>query len=126
VVAAREEGQAGRTRREWTPQIKMGVPVLIPDTISRTWACGSASTAAGTLVERAEIDGFAAELIDRFGKLARRGQEPARGHRHQAEVQARQCRPHRRRPQGRGDRLPRQPGRQRPEKLIAYIQRDPA
>src|SRR6267143_1170157 len=37
--------------------------------MSPIWACGSASIAA--FADRREIDGFAAELIDRFGPLPR-------------------------------------------------------
>jgi transcription-repair coupling factor (superfamily II helicase) len=71
VVAAREEGKrAARAGEEWTPQIKMGVPVLIPETyIEDLGVRLGLYRRLGTLVERPEIDAFAAELIDRFGKL---------------------------------------------------------
>jgi transcription-repair coupling factor (superfamily II helicase) len=61
---------AAQARDEWTPQITIGTPVLIPETY-----VGDLSVRLGlyrriaTLVDRREIDAFAAELIDRFGPL---------------------------------------------------------
>ncbi|HKW54744.1 MAG TPA: transcription-repair coupling factor, partial [Stellaceae bacterium] len=62
--------EAAQARDEWTPQITIGTPVLIPETY-----VGDLSVRLGlyrriaTLVDRREIDAFAAELIDRFGPL---------------------------------------------------------
>jgi transcription-repair coupling factor (superfamily II helicase) len=55
---------------EWTPQISIGTPVLIPETYvaDLNVRLGLYRRIAG-LVDRREIDAFAAELIDRFGKL---------------------------------------------------------
>ncbi|MBL8834712.1 MAG: transcription-repair coupling factor [Alphaproteobacteria bacterium] len=71
VAAAREEGQrAAAASDEWTPQIKMGVPVLIPESYVEDLGVRlGLYRRLGALVERAEIDSFAAELIDRFGTL---------------------------------------------------------
>ena len=72
AVAASRSGAdaAAEARDEWTPQITIGTPVLIPETY-----VGDLSVRLGlyrriaTLVDRREIDAFAAELIDRFGPL---------------------------------------------------------
>jgi transcription-repair coupling factor (superfamily II helicase) len=54
----------------WTPQISIGMPVLIPESYVADLSVrlGLYRRVSG-LVDRAEIDGFAAELIDRFGPL---------------------------------------------------------
>jgi len=72
VAAARsgaaELGEAAA--EEWTPQIAIGTPVLIPETY-----VGDLGIRLGlyrriaNLVDRREIDAFAAELVDRFGPL---------------------------------------------------------
>ncbi len=61
-----EEGAAD----EWSPQIGMGMPVLIPETYVQdlTVRLGLYRRVA-TLAERSEIDAFAAELVDRFGAM---------------------------------------------------------
>ena len=55
---------------EWTPQISLGTPVLIPDeyVADLTVRLGLYRRLAH-LVDAGEIDAFAAELIDRFGPL---------------------------------------------------------
>ena len=54
----------------WTPQISIGMPVLIPETYVADLSVRlGLYRRVSTLVDRAEIDGFAAELIDRFGPL---------------------------------------------------------
>src|SRR5207245_9901040 len=57
-------------REEWSPQITMGTPVLIPENYVPDLGVrlGLYRRIAG-LADRREIDGFAAELIDRFGPL---------------------------------------------------------
>jgi len=54
----------------WTPQINLGMPVLIPESYVADLGVrlGLYRRIAG-LVDRAEIDAFAAEMIDRFGPL---------------------------------------------------------
>lgn len=55
---------------EWSPQINTGAAVLIPDTyVKDLGARMSLYRRIATLADRAEIDAFAAELIDRFGDL---------------------------------------------------------
>ncbi|MEJ0062912.1 MAG: transcription-repair coupling factor [Alphaproteobacteria bacterium] len=70
AVAAARAGGAEHVERDWTPQIHLGVPVLIPETYVADLhvRLGLYRRIAG-LVDQAEIDGFAAELADRFGKL---------------------------------------------------------
>ncbi|WP_112322613.1 transcription-repair coupling factor [Oceanibium sediminis] len=54
----------------WAPQISLGVPVLIPDTYvpDLDVRLGLYRRLSG-LSTKVELEGFAAELIDRFGKL---------------------------------------------------------
>ncbi|UYV39142.1 transcription-repair coupling factor [Rhodobacteraceae bacterium D3-12] len=57
---------------QWAPQINLGVPVLIPDTYvpDLDVRLGLYRRLSG-LTGKVELEGFAAELIDRFGKLPR-------------------------------------------------------
>jgi transcription-repair coupling factor (superfamily II helicase) len=59
------EGEA-----DWTPQIALGTPVLIPESYvaDLNVRLGLYRRISG-LVDRREIESFAAELIDRFGTL---------------------------------------------------------
>ncbi|MBI1272855.1 MAG: transcription-repair coupling factor [Alphaproteobacteria bacterium] len=71
VAAAREGGvDAPEADTGWTPQINLGIPVLIPETYvtDLNVRLGLYRRLAG-LIEEQEIDAFAAELVDRFGKL---------------------------------------------------------
>ncbi|MCC6914245.1 MAG: transcription-repair coupling factor [Rhodospirillaceae bacterium] len=72
VAAARagEDEDAAPVSEEWSPQINTGAPVLIPDTYVKDLGIRlSLYRRIGDLADRDEIDGFAAELIDRFGPL---------------------------------------------------------
>ncbi|MEM9012254.1 MAG: transcription-repair coupling factor [Pseudomonadota bacterium] len=64
VAALPEDGEA------WSPQINLGVPVLIPEPYvpDLDVRLGLYRRLAG-LETKVELEGFAAELIDRFGKL---------------------------------------------------------
>jgi transcription-repair coupling factor (superfamily II helicase) len=73
ALAAARSGEAGALSmpdRDWSPQIALGMPVLIPD-----WYVADLNVRLNLyrrlayLNDRAEIDEFAAELIDRFGAL---------------------------------------------------------
>ena len=57
---------------QWAPTINLGVPVLIPDTFvpDLDVRLGLYRRLSG-LHSKVELEGFAAELIDRFGKLPR-------------------------------------------------------
>jgi transcription-repair coupling factor (superfamily II helicase) len=55
---------------EWSPQINTGAAVLIPDSYVKDLGARMALyRRIASLTDRAEIDAFAAELIDRFGPL---------------------------------------------------------
>ena len=57
---------------QWAPQINLGVPVLIPDTyIPDLDVRLGLYRRLSELTTKVELEGFAAELIDRFGKLPR-------------------------------------------------------
>ena len=72
VTAAREGGaKAAQVSAEtWTPQISLGTSVLIPeDYVTDLNLRLGLYRRIALLVDRGEIDAFAAELIDRFGRL---------------------------------------------------------
>jgi transcription-repair coupling factor (superfamily II helicase) len=72
VKAAREEGATALPAEEWTPQIALGAPVLIPETyVADLGVRLGLYRRVATLVDKTEIDAFGAELIDRFGPLPR-------------------------------------------------------
>jgi len=70
VAEARGLDGASLIDDEWSPQISTGVPVLIPEYYVNdlTVRMGLYRRLAW-LSDQAEIDGFAAELIDRFGPI---------------------------------------------------------
>ncbi|MGA8400607.1 MAG: transcription-repair coupling factor, partial [Stellaceae bacterium] len=71
VATARTEGGGGSApQEEWSPQITIGTPVLIPEdyVTDLSVRLGLYRRIAG-LADRRESEAFAAELIDRFGKL---------------------------------------------------------
>ena len=99
----------------------MGTPVLIPDDYVADLSVRLALyRRLAEIEDEREIDAFAAELVDRFGKLPSRGRASAAGGGDQGAVPPRQCREGRGGAEGRGARLPRQclPN---PEGLIGYI-----
>jgi transcription-repair coupling factor (superfamily II helicase) len=72
VVAARAGGAAAEeaAAQGFTPQINIGMPVLIPDSyVADLNLRLGLYRRLSILVDRAEIDAFAAELVDRFGPL---------------------------------------------------------
>ncbi len=55
---------------QWAPQINLGVPVLIPETFVPDLDVRlGLYRRLSSLTTKVELEGFAAELIDRFGKL---------------------------------------------------------
>ncbi len=57
---------------QWAPQINLGVPVLIPeDYVPDLDVRLGLYRRLSALTSKVELEGFAAELIDRFGKLPR-------------------------------------------------------
>jgi transcription-repair coupling factor (superfamily II helicase) len=71
VVAARTDGSGGAARaEEWSPQITIGTPVLIPeDYVTDLSVRLGLYRRIAALADRRESEAFAAELIDRFGRL---------------------------------------------------------
>jgi transcription-repair coupling factor (superfamily II helicase) len=69
VAAARSDGPAAPAE-EWSPQITVGTPVLIPQSyVTDLGVRLGLYRRIAALGDRREIDAFAAELIDRFGPL---------------------------------------------------------
>ena len=72
VAAARDEGGVNerQDRAEWSPNIAVGTPVLIPEVYVQDLNVRlGLYRRIANLEDRADIDGFAAEMIDRFGSL---------------------------------------------------------
>lgn len=70
VAALRGGGAAEDEEGRWSPQINVGMPVLIPENYVPDFDARMALYRRLSDVEtRAQIEGFAAELIDRFGPL---------------------------------------------------------
>ena len=73
AVATARSGATGAIAAEadrWTPVINLGMPVLIPETYVADLAVRlGLYRRIADLTDRPEIDAFAAELIDRFGRL---------------------------------------------------------
>jgi len=70
AVAAASAEETDIPAEGWTPQIALGTPVLIPDEyVSDLPVRLGLYRRLAHLVESAEIEAFAAELIDRFGPL---------------------------------------------------------
>jgi transcription-repair coupling factor (superfamily II helicase) len=71
VAAARSAGGGGPMREEeWSPQITIGTPVLIPeDYVADLSVRLGLYRRIAALADARESEAFAAELIDRFGKL---------------------------------------------------------
>jgi len=70
AVSAMRAGGTEETSEAWSPQISLGAPVLIPeDYVPDLNVRMSLYRRLSEIEQKADIDGFAAELIDRFGKL---------------------------------------------------------
>ena len=72
AVAEARASAAGEEKaaEDWTPGITLGTAVLIPDTyVADLGVRLGLYRRLAALIDRAEIDGFAAELSDRFGPL---------------------------------------------------------
>ena len=64
------DGRKRAESRDWTPNIGLGLPVLIPDTYVRDLPVRlGLYRRIGALQSDAETDAMAAELVDRFGKM---------------------------------------------------------
>ena len=71
VLAARDGGETETTSAgDWSPQIAIGMAVLIPDSYVADLPVRLALyRRLGTLIGKDEVEAFAVELIDRFGPL---------------------------------------------------------
>ena len=70
VSSLREGGDGAETADQWSPTINLGASVLIPeDYVADLNVRMSLYRRLSGLEARSDIDGFAAELIDRFGPL---------------------------------------------------------
>jgi transcription-repair coupling factor (superfamily II helicase) len=70
AVAEARGAARTETAEAWAPQISLGMPVLIPDSyVADLGVRLSLYRRLGGLVDGAEIEAFAAELVDRFGAL---------------------------------------------------------
>jgi len=70
VVAARAQSDAQPLEEAWSPQINLGSAVLIPETYVRELNIRlGLYRRLGALETEQELEGFAAELVDRFGPL---------------------------------------------------------
>ena len=64
------EGRRGGQERDWTPNISLGLPVLIPEGYVRDLPVRlGLYRRIGALASDAETEAMAAELVDRFGPL---------------------------------------------------------
>jgi transcription-repair coupling factor (superfamily II helicase) len=64
------DGRRAATDRDWTPNITLGLPVLIPETYVKDLPVRlGLYRRIGALASDAEGEAMAAELVDRFGKL---------------------------------------------------------
>jgi transcription-repair coupling factor (superfamily II helicase) len=64
------EGRRGHQERDWTPNISLGLPVLIPEDYVRDLPVRlGLYRRIGALASDAETEAMAAELVDRFGPL---------------------------------------------------------
>jgi transcription-repair coupling factor (superfamily II helicase) len=72
-AVAEQRASKGRRKsldRDWTPNINLGLPVLIPDTYVRDLPVRlGLYRRIGALEDDAQSEAMAAELVDRFGKL---------------------------------------------------------
>ncbi len=70
VAEQRAEGRRASADRDWTPNIALGLPVLIPETYVRDLPVRlGLYRRIGALASDVETEAMAAELVDRFGKL---------------------------------------------------------
>ncbi len=69
-AVATARGAEAPAEQEWSPQINIGTPVLIPESYVQDLDVRlGLYRRVATLEEAADIDSFAAEMIDRFGTL---------------------------------------------------------
>ncbi|MFM1815310.1 MAG: Transcription-repair-coupling factor [Pseudomonadota bacterium] len=70
AITSLKGGDIGATKEQWSPQISLGTAVLIPEAyVSDLQLRLGLYRRLSSLENRADIDSFAAELVDRFGDL---------------------------------------------------------
>ena len=70
AVAAMKGGDLQEAADKWSPEISLGMSILIPDSyVTDLQLRLGLYRRLSSLESRADIDGFAAELVDRFGAL---------------------------------------------------------
>jgi transcription-repair coupling factor (superfamily II helicase) len=70
AVAALKGGDLATSQEQWSPQISLGTSVLIPESyVADLQLRLGLYRRLSTLEQRADIDAFAVELVDRFGPL---------------------------------------------------------
>ncbi len=70
AVAAMKGGDMGETEDQWSPEISLGTAILIPESfVADLQLRLTLYRRLSSLETRADIDDFAAEMIDRFGEL---------------------------------------------------------
>ncbi|MBL8884616.1 MAG: transcription-repair coupling factor [Hyphomicrobium sp.] len=70
AVAAMKGGDLEEAADKWSPEIQLGMSILIPETyVTDLQLRLGLYRRLATLENRAEIDAFAAELVDRFGEM---------------------------------------------------------
>ncbi len=70
AVAAAKGRSEEAEKAEWSPQINLGIPVLIPEEYVPDLSVRMGLyRRLGSLTTKDDIDAFAAELVDRFGKM---------------------------------------------------------
>ena len=113
AVATLKGGDAAEAQDQWSPQIGLGTAVLIPDTyVSDLQLRLGLYRRLSKLEGRGDIDGFGAELVDRFGELPEEVKHlldvvEIKGLAKAGRPAERRCRA-----QGRRHRLPQEPVRQ--------------
>ena len=70
AVAAMKGGDLQEAADKWSPEIQLGMSILIPEAyVSDLQLRLGLYRRLSSLEQRSDIDGFAAELVDRFGEM---------------------------------------------------------
>jgi transcription-repair coupling factor (superfamily II helicase) len=113
AVASLKAGGEATDEGRWSPQITIGMAVMIPEAyVADLQLRLGLYKRLADLDDQPAIDAFAAELIDRFGPLPEEVEHLLEIVADQGALPPRQCREGRRRTEGRRHRLPRQHLRQ--------------
>ena len=113
AVLSLKAGISAPVADRWSPSITIGTALLIPeDYVTDLSVRLALYRRLAEIEDERDIDSFAAEMVDRFGPLPRRGRASVAGGGDQGAVPARQCREARGRAEGRRAVVPRQHLRQ--------------